>query len=466
MNILIIASVLGIVTMMSEIFGYKKYIWHIIVSALLGMLFLNINDIGTAQYYYNEMILVDSFSNSFSSLLIVLCLIWFLISKNLSEESEFNLSDQYAQIIFSLTGALILTCYSNLSMLFLGVEILSIPLYILAGSRKKDLASNEASLKYFMMGAFATGFLLFGITLIYGVVGSFNLGLIQHYTSMLSIAETPTIFYAGIVLIFIGLGFKVAIFPMHFWTPDVYEGTPILTTSYMASIVKTAAFAGFFKLYYTCFATIGSHLNTTIVLIASFTILIGNLIATNQTNMKRLLAYSGIAQSGYILLFFLIPNIQSANGLFLYLFSYAISTMTSFGIVYWLIKVKGNDSISSLSGLGKSNPILSFVLTISLLSLSGIPPTIGFFAKFNLFKSLIQAGYLPLVIVAVIGSLISVYYYFKAIIQIYASVNDVDTIAQTNLSVSTFYKIVFSIISLLIIISGITPAYFLDLITQ
>ncbi len=460
MNVLIIISILGIVAMVSEIFGLRKSIWYIVVATLTGAFIINLNDWDTARRYYDDMVFIDNYAIAFMGLLLFLAFVWFFLSKDQYESDQFNTSDHYAQIIFSLTGALVLVSYANLSMLFLGVEIMSIPLYILAGSRKKDLASNEAALKYFMMGAFATGFLLFGITLIYGVVGSFNLSQIQHHVS--EVGNLPLMFYAGVVMIMIGLGFKVSAFPFHFWAPDVYEGAPVMISAFMATIVKAAAFGGFYRLFSVCYTDISGHWAGTLSIVIGTTILIGNTLAVYQVNMKRMLAYSGIAQAGYLLLTLLVLTNASANALIFYIASYAIATLCTFGGLYWVIKFRGNDALDSFKGLGKSNPILALAMTISMLSLAGIPPAVGFFAKFYLFTVLLEKGFMPLVLLSVLGSLISVYYYFKIIIKMYGTASD-DT---STLYISIFNKAVLIIILVAILAIGIMPNFFLGIITQ
>lgn len=459
MNALILTSILGIVAMVSEIFGFKKSIWYIAVAALVGIFIINIGEWDTSISYYSDMVFIDNYAIAFMGLLLILALVWFFLSKDQYEDGEFNISDHYAQIIFSLTGALILVSYSNLSMLFLGVEIMSIPLYILAGSRKKDLGSNEASLKYFMMGAFATGFLLFGITLIYGATGSFNLALIHQYAS--ENTAIPLMFYAGIAMIMIGLGFKVTAFPFHFWAPDVYEGAPVMITGFMATIVKTAAFGGFYRLFSTCFSEINGHWASSLSMVIVSTILVGNILAVYQVNMKRLMAYSGVAQAGYLLLTLLVLNHQAANALLFYVGSYALATLCAFGVIYWVIKIKGNDSLQAFNGLAKSNPTLAFVMTVAMLSLAGIPPAAGFFAKFYLFTVLMQQGHLTLILFAVLGSLISVYYYFKVIIRMYGK--EENTVSE---SISLFNKIILVVIVIAILAIGLMPNYFLGIITQ
>ncbi|HVD99344.1 MAG TPA: NADH-quinone oxidoreductase subunit N [Cytophagaceae bacterium] len=464
MNAIVLLAVLGVITMLSDVLGFKKSIWYIILIGLLGALFVTALDwympgVYTDFIYADKMFFTDTYAVLFSGLILKLVLIWFIISRDQYTSHEFNAADNYALILFATVGALLLTCYMDLSLLFLGIEILSIPMFILAGSRKHDLSSNEASLKYFLMGAFATGIMLFGITLIYGACGSFNLQQIAEYTAQNN-GHLPIMFYTGILLIMVGLGFKVSAVPFHFWTPDVYQGAPMFVTAFMATVVKTAAFAGFFRLFVTCFTSINSAWALSLSMIIAATILVANFIAVYQTSVKRMLAYSGIAQAGYILLTLLVLNQESKTALALYLASYSIATLAAFTVLYHVVKTKGNDSFDSFNSLGKTNPFLAFIMTVAMLSLAGIPPTVGFFAKFYLFSAVLRADFnnLWIVSIAVLGSLISVYYYFRVIISMYAKEGE-----TADIKLSLPYKAILVLMVGMIVLLGILPGYILSI---
>jgi NADH-quinone oxidoreductase subunit N len=458
MRALIFTSSLGIIAMLAEIFGFKKHLWSIIIAGLvltLGSTLLF--DWNNPKVWYN-MMYFDHYAAAFTSIILLLALVWFLVSKD-QYEHEFNISDHYSLILFSATGGIALTSFSDLSMLFLGIEILSIPLYILAGSLKKDLSSNEASLKYFMMGAFATGILLFGIALIYGATGSFNLGIIANYVAE-NKSDIPLLFYAGLLMMMIGLAFKVSAVPFHFWTPDVYQGAPIMITAFMATLVKTAGFAAFYRLFMTCFAPVASSWQITLAIIITLTIIVGNLLAIYQTSVKRMLAYSGIAQAGYLLLPILILNEQSMRAIIFYSASYSFSTLAAFAVLYFVIKTKGNDSFESFNSFGKSQPLLAIIMAVSMLSLAGIPPAVGFFAKFYLFATVLKYNdgqFTWLAVVAVLGSLVSVYYYFRLIIGMYAKEGEI-----SHVEIQPVYKTVLIIMAGIIVILGILPGLLID----
>ena len=458
MKALILTSVLGIFAMISEIIGLKKILWYVAVLGVLGIFVVTLTDWNLSDPFFYGMMSFDNYAVLFSSLLLLLTLLWLFISRE-TYDNEFNRADHYALILFSVVGGIVLSSYTNLAMLFLGIEILSIPMYILAGSNKKDLSSNEASLKYFMMGAFATGILLFGIALVYGATGSFSLHKITAF-AVANQGGLPTIFYTGILLILIGLCFKVSAVPFHFWAPDVYQGAPTIITAFMATLVKTSAFAGFYRLFYNCLGTGNPHFYTTIAVISAVTILVGNILAINQTSVKRMLAYSGIAQAGYMLLTFLVLNEQSTIALLFYLGSYSVATLCAFAVLNTVSKARGSEDFETFNSLGKSHPLLAIIMTISMLSLAGIPPAVGFFSKFYLFATVLNTGTdgsVWLVAIAIIGSLISVYYYFKLIMAMYAKEGEVKTY-----EVPFMYKTILVIMTAAIILLGITPGMIID----
>lgn len=461
MKVLIATSLLGIFAMISELIGLKKWIGTIVIVGLAGIIGLNIYDWETNQVFYGMMI-QDSFSMVFSGILLVITLLWFLLSRDYySVESNGNISDQAALILFATVGGLVLVSFKNVTMLFLGIEIMSIPMYILSGSHKKDLSSNESSLKYFIMGAFATGILLFGIALLYGATGSFD--VIEIRQNLMGAYMNPnTLFLSivGILFILLGFGFKVSAAPMQFWTPDVYEGAPTMITAFMSTFIKTAAFVAFFRLFAFSFTPLNNTWSLQVLFMAGLTILAGNILAVKQANLKRTLAYSGIAQAGYILLTILIQTQETLVALMTYTAAYSIATLVAFTVLHHVQKVKNDFSFDAFKSLGKANPILAVCLSIAMLSLAGIPLTFGFFAKFYLFKSILAANYglIWIVLLAITGSLISLYYYFKVIMSMFG--NDGNS-SKIELSLSS--KITLYAITSLIIILGLAPSLMLEL---
>jgi NADH-quinone oxidoreductase subunit N len=304
-------------------------------------------------------------------------------------------------------------------MLFLGIEILSIPLYVLAGSRREDLSGNEAALKYFIMGAFTTGVFLFGTALMYGATGSFSLGMIEE-----KIAHAPSsmMVNVGIGLMATGLCFKISAVPFHFWAPDVYEGSPNLITVFMATVVKTAAIAAFFRLFSTAFAPVFSTWGDVLAVVSALTMTLANVTAIFQFNFKRMMAYSSISHAGYLLLGMLaVESAGSGGALLIYTISYSIATICAFG-VFVLVSEQQNDdrSFEAFTGLGKTQPFLAAIMAVCMLSLAGIPPLAGFFGKYFLFAGAFEK-YPLLVLLAIVNSSISIYYYFRVLNAMYFS---------------------------------------------
>ena len=457
MTTLIILSALGMVTLFSEIFGFKKIMLPVVFAGLAAALAASIYDWNTNIHYLNEMMIVDNYAIAFTTLVIAITIIWFILSPRFFHEPS-SRTDHFSLIIFALIGAQLMTSFGNMIMLFLAIEILSIPMYILAGSKKKNLSSNEAALKYLLMGAFATGFLLFGITLIYGETGSFQLDQIMHIMKA-NAGGPPTMVIAGMLLILTGLAFKVSAVPFHFWAPDVYTGSPTVVTAYMSTVVKTAAFAGFFRLFFYTFGVAGPAWSTTLWVISAATIIVGNITAVYQKDFKRMLAYSSIAHAGYMLMAILALNDYAQQSILYYAVAYSVSSIAAFGVLLAVSQVTGNDSIDSFNGLAKKNPLLAFITVIAMLSLAGIPPLAGFFAKYYIFTAALKQHYVWLVIIAVLGSLTGVYYYFRIIIAVFKTESE-----GTTVPMPTAIAAALLFISAAAILLGIMPQWIAGLL--
>ena len=455
MNTLIAIIGLGVLCLLFEIMNFRKAIIPVTIIGLLAILGLNISEYNSPATYYNNMIVVNKFSVAFSSLFIVLTIFLVALSNNFYENYQSKISDYIAIKIFLLSGAVAMISFGNLSMFFLGIEVLSISLYVLAASDRTSIKSNEAGLKYFLMGSFASGILLFGICLIYGAMGTFDITEISELSQS---AELPSWFFIGIVLLTIGMLFKIAAVPFHFWAPDVYEGSPALTTATMSTLAKVVAMATLYKLLTAMNVEITYGFQIAIVVISIASMTVGNIMALKQTNVKRMLAFSGISHAGFMLMV-LLSATTAAGSLLYYASAYALAGIASFSVLLYVCKNKGNEEISNFNGLGKSNPIMAAVLTASLLSMAGIPIFAGFFAKFMLFTQTIQAGYLIVVIAAVINSIISVGYYFKLILAMYTKEPEEAT-AKTPF---VFYAVALIAIVINIII-GLFPSLIIDVL--
>ena len=415
MNTLIAIIGLGVLCLLFEIFNARKAIIPMTIVGLLAVLGLTISEYHSPGSYYNNMIVVTKFSVVFSSLFIILTSFLVALSHDFYKNQQTKISDFIAIKIFLLAGAVAMVSFGNLSMFFLGIEVLSIALYVLAASSRMNIKSNEAGLKYFLMGSFASGIILFGICLIYGAMGTFDMTEISELSRS---AELPSWFFIGIVLLSIGMLFKIAAVPFHFWAPDVYEGAPALTTATMSTLAKVVAMAALYKLLTGMNADINYSFQILIVVLSIASMTVGNIMALKQSNVKRMLAFSGISHAGFMLMTLLSIS-TSAGSLLYYTAAYSLAGIAAFSVILYVCKNKNNEDIANFNGLAKTKPILAAVLTASLLSMAGIPIFSGFFAKFMLFSQTIEAGYLVVVIAAVINSIISVGYYFKLILAMY-----------------------------------------------
>ncbi|WP_426094087.1 NADH-quinone oxidoreductase subunit N [Flavobacterium sp. DSR2-3-3] len=456
MNTLIAIIGLGVLCLLFEIFNLRKAIVPITIIGLVGVLGLIISEFNSTESYYNNMIVVSKFSSTFSSLFIVLTIFLVALGHNFYENHQSKISDFIAIKIFLLAGAVAMVSFGNLAMFFLGIEVLSIALYILAASDRMNLKSNEAGMKYFLMGSFASGIILFGICLIYGAMGSFDVTEISELSQS---AELPIWFPIGIVLVTIGMLFKVAAVPFHFWAPDVYEGSPALTTALMSTLAKVVAMATLYKLLSVMNADISESFKIIVVVISMASMTVGNIMALRQTNVKRMLAFSGVSHAGFMLMTLLSLS-TSAGSLLYYASAYSLSGIAAFSVILYVCKNRDNEDIVNFHGLGKTNPLLAAILTAALLSMAGIPIFAGFFAKLVLFNQTIQAGYLALVIVAVVNSIISVGYYFKLIMAMYTK--------EPNEERKGTPVIIYAVAVIAIVLNialGLFPSLVLDLLT-
>jgi NADH-quinone oxidoreductase subunit N len=458
MNAIIVSALLGVVMMFSGIFT-KNRSAHTAV-AVVGLLLLLIANLLNSYGIYvvhvktHDMFNFEQFGMFFNSIAITATLIYVLLSGKAIENTGVNVADHYALIFFVLCGVSILSSFNGLLMLFLGIEIMSIPLYILTGADKRNLKSNEASLKYFLMGAFSTGIMLMGIALIYGSTGSFTLGESKMIVSGGLIAHTSFLEIAGMILLFVSMCFKVSAAPFHFWTPDVYDGAPAVFTSFMATIVKSAGFIAFIRLFDTHIAILGPTWKILLAFVIIATLLIGNITAVFQQSVKRMLAYSSIAQAGFMMFALYSSNDIAKEGILLYSTAYSLATIGIFAV---LIKMK-DYTFDGFNGLAKTQPVLALSTTICLLSLAGIPLTAGFFAKYYMLASVVKAGgSLWLVIIAVLFAAVSVYYYFRVIQAMYFKEGHPETA-----EVSGGFKIGMLLVAALIILFGLFPTLVLN----
>jgi len=404
------------------------------ITGLLITLYLSIKDWGLGYAYFHDMVIFDNFSIAFNISMLIITIIIFLFGIDYYKRMEFHVAEQYALMIFAMVGAFLMTSFSNLIMLFLGIEILSIPLYVLAGGKKFSFKSNEASFKYFLLGSFATAFFLFGIALVYGASATFYLPEIKTYIAQFN-GNLPPMLLIGLLFIIIGVAFKVAVAPFHFWSPDVYEGSPTLVTAFMATVVKTAGFAAFYRLLGIGLLPLPVPLEKALWVMTGLSLLIGNVVALKQGNFKRLLAYSSIAHTGFIMLAMLSQHDSSASVILYYTFVYSLASVPLF-IIFILVKRASNglDQISAFQGLYKKKPWIAVFITILLMSMAGLPPTAGFMAKYQEFVLSISQGYLAISIFAILMAIVGIYYYFNVVREVFTERDHLNPLIITNLN--------------------------------
>jgi NADH-quinone oxidoreductase subunit N len=455
MNSIITSAVLGVIMMFSGIFLKKNSsITALALICILILLAMAILDMSGYHYFPVEthgMLDFEVFGLLFNIIAFGSTLAYFLLNARDIASIGNNPGEYFALIFFVLCGVSIASSFNNLLMLFIGIEIISIPLYILTGSDKRNLKSNEASLKYFLMGAFSTGLMLLGIAFLYGASdkGSFFIEDIAIGKG----AASPMMI-TGLILLMCSMAFKVSAAPFHFWTPDVYDGAPTVVTSFMATVVKAAVFIAFVRLFYNAFGDIKPQWQVFVAIITTITLFIGNITAVFQQSVKRMLAYSSIAQVGFMLFSLLTLSTMAKEGIILYTAVYSISTIGLFAII---VKMK-DFSMEGFNGMAGKYPVVAFTAAIFLLSLAGIPLTGGFLAKYYMIAAVMQTGtYLWLVIFALLCAAVSVYYYFRVIQAMYFK----EGVAQ-ELDISAGFKTMLLLLAGIVVLLGIFPQLLID----
>lgn len=453
MNALLTLSVLAILVLYLGLYKAKNALLPVTMLGLAAALIFSVIEWNSGSApIFSGMMLFDNFAVAFTSICIISTMLILLISKDYFEQISEHVAEYYTIILFALIGILAMVSFHNLSMLFIGIEIMSVSLYILAGIRKSDFKSNEAALKYFLMGAFSTGFLLMGIAFLYGSTASFDLAGIRDYVVSNPSGISP-LFYTGLILMIIGLSFKVGAAPFHFWTPDVYEGSPTLIMAFMSTVVKTAGFAAFLRLFMICFAPLHDYWMPVLLIISVLTLFIGNVTALYQQSFKRMLAFSSISHAGYMLFALVALGPLSANAIFVYASAYSVASIIAFAVLILVKRQTGSDTFDSFNGLAKKNPFIALTLTISMLSLAGIPLTAGFIGKFMMFSTALTEYQIVLVVLAVVNAVIGVFYYLRVIVAMYfkpAERNEVQS--------SSYFNFVLGLSAVLTILIGVYPA--------
>lgn len=438
----------------------KRWSYPITIFSLLFSFFLiGVQDHGQAF----QMLAVDPFSSFFKTLTVLSCLLVVLISSKDSTLMGEQPGTYLSLLVLSSVGTLFLSSVQDFFMLFVGLELTTIPLFILAGFAKKELKSIEGAIKFFLVGAFSTGIMLYGISLIYGLCGSTHFSAVRDYLNLTSgIFPNKTLFVLAIIFILVGLGFKLSLVPFHQWTPDTYEGSPTPITAFF-SVSREAGVIVVMLRFFSEFANQGLiGLNEFFTLLAILTMTVGNIAALKQDNIKRLLAYSSIAHAGTIFIGLVAGNQLGREGVMLYSLAYFLMSLGAFAVVIVIAEIRKSEELFAFQGLARQNFPLAFLMLIFLMSLSGIPPFLGFWGKFYVFAAAIQSKMFALVAIGLLNSVIAVYYYFK-IVHVMFFKEPIEhlppipkNLNQTSLSIATGFA------ALIILCFGIFPEQLLS----
>ncbi len=392
--------------------------WISIIGLAAG-LGISLDQIGFMGMAFSGMVTTGGYSAFFSAVFCLAGLLTVMLSKSYIKKEGIEHGEYYAILLFAVVGMMLMAAAADLVILFLGLELMSISFYIMAGFARRRSTSNEAAMKYFLLGAFATGFLLYGIALMYGSSGTTNIASIVGRGSMM---VSNTTFMLGCGLLLTGFVFKIAAVPFHMWVPDVYEGSPTTVSGFMSTGGKAAAFAGVLLVFAPAFVQVVGPLRQVMAIIAALSMIVGNVIAISQSSIKRMLAYSSIAHAGYILVGVIAANSYGSQGVLFYLVAYTLMNVGAFGVLSYLESAEGqNLTFDDYAGLSSKRPTLALLMAVFMFSLSGIPPFAGFFGKYYVFAGAVQAGYTWLAIIGVLMSVVSAYYYLRLVVLMYFS---------------------------------------------
>jgi len=460
----LVLCVFGMGILMVSVFSKRGSTTHVAWLSIVALVvtgFVTLNGWNNPQDGFAGSVLFDNFATFFSMICIIAAGLTILMSDDYLKREGYPVSEYYPLILFTTAGAMWMASGTDLMTIFLGLEVLSVSLYVLAGFFRHQTRSNEAGLKYFFLGAFSTGFLLYGVALLYGVTGTTKVDGIAAYVSANPAAAMNTMFIAGGALLLVGFLFKVAAAPFHMWTPDVYQGAPTPITAFMSAGPKAAAFAALMRVTIIGLDGLQSELTSLFWILAVLTMTVGNFIALSQKDLKRMLAYSSISHAGYALVGLVAWNQIGLSAILFYMLVYTFMNMGAFAVLV-LIGKKGEENLTldGVAGLGYKKPVLGIVLTIFLFSLMGLPPTAGFTAKFYIFAGAIDAGYIWLAVLGVLNSAVSLYYYLRVMVQMYFKDPEED-FAWVSINVPTAISIGISVVGVLYL--GVFPNTLMNL---
>jgi NADH-quinone oxidoreductase subunit N len=436
--------------------GHKGWTALLAALGLLLCMGLTITQVGQATAGFNGMVIKDGFSFFLNILFLGSGLAGIALAYDYIKRMEIERGEYYVLLLFSISGMMLMSQANDLIVVFLALELLSIPLYVLAGFARPRLESEEASLKYFLMGAFSGGFVVFGIALVFGATGTTNLS--EIFVAIGAPAANLPLLTVGAALILVGLGFKVAAVPFHMWTPDVYHGSPSAVTAFMSVGAKAGGFAALLRIFVSAFPSLSTDMTMILWAISALTMFLGNVVAIAQSNIKRMLAYSSIAHAGYILMA-LVPygntalNKNTISAALFYLVAYAFTSFGAWAVVIALEKAEGQGlALDDYAGLARKYPLLAASMAVFMLSFTGVPPTLGFMGKFYLFRTVIEGGYLGLALIGVFTSLISAYYYLRIIVIMY--MREGEPVARTEFWLQFTAAVSAVLVILLTLIAG------------
>lgn len=442
MSLEISVVALGIVVLLADLWlpAERKKMLGYAAAAALGLLFLNsftgncsCASVGEA---FGGMFVQDALAVFFKRFFLLAAALVLVLAVEFSDRIAAGVSEYYSLIVFALAGMLFAASSNDFVMLFVSVELITITFYVLTSFTRGRVVALEAGVKYLILGALSSAFMVYGIALVWGTTGKFNFTELAMVTARF---EENKVFLFGVLFILVGLGFKIAAFPFQMWTPDVYQGAPTPTTAFLAIGSKAAGFVLLLRFLFTAIPSVTAHWDKLLIFVSAITILYGNLCAIPQRNLKRLLGYSSIAHAGYLLLGVAALNSAGHAAVLYYLSGYLFTTLAAFTVIALVMRHLDTEDISSLAGLSQRSPMLAATMTLAMVSLAGIPPLAGFFGKFLLLKAVIEqgasnAGYYCLAFTALVGVVISFYYYFGVIRAIYWS-RDVPDASPIQMSV-------------------------------
>lgn len=440
--------------------------WLAIVVYILSLVSLGfLWGLGIAGLHgFGGMVILDSYALFLDGLFASIGITTILLTFRYNPERGIVRGEFYPLLLLSTAGMMLMAHAMNLLIVFLAIELLSFPLYILCGIARPRVDSEESSLKYFLLGAFASGFLVYGIALIYGATGTIQLTELAQKVSSGTLPSS-LLLYAGIGLILVGLSFKVAAVPFHMWTPDVYEGAPTTVTGFMATATKAAGFAAVVRVFLFGLAPLLATWQPAIVTLSALTMIVGNVVALSQTNLKRMLAYSSIAHAGYVLIGVAAGNPLGATGILFYLVSYAVTTLAAFAVMTVMGTSAGEDqSIDAYAGLARRKPWLAIVMALAMFSLTGVPPTAGFAGKYFLFQAAVASGLTWLAVLGVLTSVISAYFYLRVVVVMFMREPDTKPVPLSVTDGARSIAITFSALATLLL--GIIPSPLLGIVGQ